>query len=158
MPREERRAVWLDVQVARRRVWLRALPDTTALDVWHVLQDYLASGDPIIPRRSEADPGAARPICVLCTGMGSTGLALDTKLGSAPRSSEVLHFCADEFYAEVKACGCVDVTGMENGVEVVGEKYNPVIPEFTSPPFSPTSSTLTRTNRRAPGTSRIEAS
>ena len=89
--------------------------------------------------------------------MDGNGLGLDTKLGSPLRSSEVLHFHADKFHVVVKACEYVDATGMENSVEVVGEKYNPIIPEFTSPPFFSTRLAVARTDRRTADASRIEA-
>lgn len=157
MPGEERRAVWLEAQAAGRRVWLRALPNAKVLDIWHALLDWLASGDPSTLRRAEADPAAARPICRLCTGTGGIVLALDTKLESALRASRVLYLRAGEFLAVVKACEYVDATGMENDVEVVGKKYTLIIPEFTSPPFSPAPLAVIRADRRTAGASRTEA-
>lgn len=157
IPGKERRAVWLEAQAAERRVWLRALPNAEVLDIWHAMLDWLAIGNPSIPRKSEADPGAARPIRMLCTGTGGIELALDAKLGSALRASRVLCFRAGKIHAVVKACEYVDATGMESGVEVVGKKYTLIIPEFTSPPFFPTPLAVTRANRRTAGASRIEA-
>lgn len=126
-PNAPRGAVLLEASAGRARLALRALPGAPLPNVGLVLLGWLASC---------LHPYAAPCACRFWAGPG-TPLDMRSTLGCALGHSNTLYLTFAGGCITMRAYRGVDDMGMRDSVEVVGDKYNPDIGEFTVLPQDP---------------------